>query len=500
MRRLQIFQTTAFRWTLSAAGIVALTITLMGAFFYWQTVGYFTQRIESGLVLEAQSLASESRRILIIRLDKSLAVDPRRSKAYGLFAADGTRIAGDVSSLPQPLPPPDRAAEVTVDWIRQSGRVEPLEVRAVSVLLADGSTLFLGRATSDLREIEEIVTRAMAMAIVPAAVLALVGGALVSLATLRRVEAVRRACSLIMEGQFHRRLPVRRNRDEFDRLSEMVNRMLDEIERLVIEVKGAGDAIAHDLRTPLTRLRARLDRALDAEARHAPVPEVLQKSVADVDQLLNTVTAILRIAEVEQSRRQSGFGPVDLDDVVDAISELYLPIAEEKTIAFVALRRGPGLRGSTALRAPVGSYGGAVPDREAAAIRGDGDLVFEAVANLVDNALKFTPAGGRVGIELMREDRGPAIRVWDSGPGIPPAETEAVMRRFYRLDRSRHLPGTGLGLSLVAAIVRLHGFGLTVGGHEGGGCEVTIRCWSVAVDNDEGRAAPAMLDVSASTA
>ena len=284
-------------------------------------------------------------------------------------------------------------------------------------------------------------------------------------------------------------------------LSEMVNRMLDEIERLVIEVKGAGDAIAHDLRTPLTRLRARLDRALDAEARHAPVPEVLQKSVADVDQLLSTVTAILRIAEVEQSRRQSGFGPVDLDDVVNAISELYLPIAEEKTIAFVALRRGTGLRGSMAFRDPVqGLTARAVQDRDAAAIRGDGDLVFEAVANLVDNALKFTPAGGRVGIELLREDRGPVIRVWDSGPGIPPAETEAVMRRFYRLDRSRHLPGTGLGLSLVAAIVRLHGFGLTVGSHEGGGCEVTIRCWGGAVDNGKGHAAPAMLDAAASTA
>ncbi len=500
MRRLQIFQTTAFRWTLSAAGIVALTIMLMGAFFYWQTVGYFTQRIESGLVLEAQSLASESRRILIIRLDKSLAVDPRRSKAYGLFAADGTRLAGDVNRLPQPLPPRDRAAEVTVDWIRQSGRIEPLDVRAVSVPLPDGSTLFLGRATSDLKEIEEIVTRAMALAVIPATVLALVGGALVSIGTLRRVEAVRRACSLIMEGQFHRRLPVRRNRDEFDRLSELVNRMLDEIERLVIEVKGAGDAIAHDLRTPLTRLRARLDRALDAEARHAPVPEVLQKSVADVDQLLNTVTAILRIAEVEQSRRQSGFGPVDLDDVVDAISELYLPIAEEKAIAFVAQRRGTGPRNSITTRGPLGPYGETVQDGDAAAIRGDGDLVFEAVANLVDNALKFTPEGGRVGIELLKEDRGPTIRVWDSGPGIPPTETEAVMRRFYRLDRSRHLPGTGLGLSLVAAIVRLHGFGLTVGSPEGGGCEVTIRCWGGVVDEDTVHAVPAMPNAISSTA
>ena len=452
IRRLRLFQTTAFRWTLGSAAVLGLGIAAMGAFFYWQTVGYITSRLDAGLLLEARSLAPETRRVLVIRLEKSLAVDPQDNKAYGLFRADGTRLAGDVEALPATLPPPDRPVPVMVRWGRH-GAPEDVEVRAIAVPLADGAVLFLGRGAADLLEIDGIVKRAMGLAVLPAALLALVGGAFVSLATLRRIEAVWRACSLIMEGEFHRRLPVGRRHDEFDRLSEMVNRMLDEIERLVDEVKGAGDAIAHDLRTPLTRLRARLDRALDPEARHAPVPDVLRKSLADVDQLLAIVTAVLRLAEVEQGRRQGGFRTVDLGEVVEAVGELYAPVAEEKEIRFALARGGV-----------------------AATLHGDGDLVFEAIANLVDNAVKYTPQGGRVGLALEVDGLGPLVRVWDTGPGIPPDESEAVMRRFYRVDRSRHLPGTGLGLSLVAAIARLHGFALAIRQRDGGGCEVVMRC------------------------
>ena len=451
MRRLKLFQTTAFRWTLGSAAIVALSIAAMGGFLYWQTVGYFRVRIDSGLQLEAASLGAETRRILILRLDKSLAVDPRRSKAYGLFDADGTRLAGDIVALPNPLPPMDRPSVLTVAWTRL-GPAEPMRVRAIARALPDGSILVLGRAEGDLQDFDELVTRAMALAIIPGAALALLVGALVSLGTLRRLEAVRHACALIMEGQVGRRLPVSRRSDEFDRLSELVNRMLDEIERLLDEVRGAGDAVAHDLRTPLTRLRARLDRALDPEARHAPLPEVLQKSIADVDQLLTTVTAILRLAEVEQEGRQGGFGQIDLDDVVEAVAELYGPIAEEKGVAFAVAR------------APV------------VGVRGDGDLVFEAIANLVDNAVKFTPPGGRVDLALSARSGVPQVRIADTGPGIPADESQAVLRRFYRGDRSRHLPGTGLGLSLVAAVARLHGFALAIGMREGGGCEVTLLC------------------------
>ena len=454
LRRLKLLETTALRWTLACAAILGLAILVMGGFFYWQTVGYLTARLDASLLLEARSLQPETRRVLLIRLEKALSIDPQSNKAFGLFGPDGTRVAGDVEALPPSLPPPDQPSPVMVRWTRH-GAPETVAVRAIAIPLADGATLFLGRSAGDLADIDGIVRRAMALAVLPAALLALVGGALVSVGTLRRVDAVWRACSLIMAGEFHRRLPVGRRRDEFDRLSEMVNRMLDQTERLVEEVKGAGDAIAHDLRTPLTRLRARLARALDPDARHAPVGDVLASSLADVDQLLATVTAVLRLAEVEEGRRQSGFRSVDLDDVVGDVAELYAPVAEEKEIDFSLLRSdGP------------------------ATLHGDGDLVFEAIANLVDNAIKYTPPGGRVGLVLETGNGGPLVKIWDTGPGIPPEESEAVMRRFYRVDRSRHLPGTGLGLSLVAAIVRLHGFSLEMGQRQGGGCEVVLRCGS----------------------
>jgi signal transduction histidine kinase len=322
----------------------------------------------------------------------------------------------------------------------------------VTERLADGQMLVLGRTTEALEEVTEIVTRAMALAIIPALVLSVIGGTVLSRATLRRVEAVHRACRSIMEGHFDRRLPLRGGHDEFDRLAVIVNTMLNEIERLMTEVKGAGDAIAHDLRTPLTRLRARLERSVAAIEGDPPVKAALQKSLGDIDQLLVTVAALMRIAEVEQSRRRENFESVDLGEIVTVLTEFYQPIAEENGLAFVVDRH------------PTPS------------VEGDGDLLFEALANLVDNAIKFTPEGGKVGIDLASTPEGPIVQVWDNGPGIPKAERGAVLRRFYRVDRSRHLPGTGLGLSLVAAIVRLHSFSLALDERPDGGCRATLLC------------------------
>ncbi len=449
--RNSLFQTTAFRWTLGIAAIVAMSILLMGGFFYWQTVIYLTLQVDRSLASVADAFTRESPDNVGNRIAQSLQADPRRRKAFGLFDPAGRMLTGNVPVLPTPLPDPDDVSEIEVLTIRQN-RTDRITVRAIAKRLANGDILFLGLVVDELQEIRAIITRAMALAVVPTAILALVGGAAVSIGTLRRVEAVRRACMMIMEGHLDRRLPVRSKKDEFDRLSEIVNRMLDDIERLILEAKVAGDAIAHDVRTPLTRLRARLERAMKTDLAGADVPALLEKSTADIDQLLTTITAILRIAEVEQGRRRSGFACVDLEDILTAVSELYAPIAEEKGVGF------------------------SLDTRPVPAIRGDGDLLFELVGNLVDNAVKFTPPGGRVALALQqRSDRIVAV-VRDTGPGIPIEEREAVLRRFYRGDRSRSQPGTGLGLSFVAAVARLHGFELTITDASGGGCEVTLEC------------------------
>jgi signal transduction histidine kinase len=222
------------------------------------------------------------------------------------------------------------------------------------------------------------------------------------------------------------------------------------MESMIRALEGVGNDIAHDLRTPLTRARLILERGVS----HATTLEQLQaaadKAIAGIDQSLSIVTALLRLAEIENGRRCAGFGRVALGDLLREVFDIYEPIAETKGIT---------------LRVGISSE---------PSIRGDRDLLMEAVANLVDNAIKFTPEGGRVDLELLRDGRRSVVRVTDTGAGIAEQEREAVLRRFYRSDKIRSTPGVGLGLNLVAAIVRLHGFRLVI--HSGPGARVEIVC------------------------
>jgi PAS domain S-box-containing protein len=222
------------------------------------------------------------------------------------------------------------------------------------------------------------------------------------------------------------------------------------LEEALQEAKVVGDNIAHDLRTPLTRVRIRLERGREHAATLEELRAVADQAIAGLDQSLTTITALLRITEIEHSRRRGGFSEVQLAALIREAGDLYDPIAENK---------GVSLR----VEAPDG-----------ATVHGDRDLLFEAVANLVDNAVKFTPEGGRVDLALLRQQGETVIRVSDTGPGISEAEREAVTQRFYRSDKSRNIKGLGLGLSMVAAIIKLHGFRFSISA--GPGCTVEIAC------------------------
>ena len=222
------------------------------------------------------------------------------------------------------------------------------------------------------------------------------------------------------------------------------------LEEALQEAKVVGDNIAHDLRTPLTRVRIRLERGREHAATLEELRAVADQAIAGLDQSLTTITALLRITEIEHSRRREGFSEVQLASLIREAGDLYDPIAENKG---VALR--------------VEAFDGAT-------VHGDRDLLFEAVANLVDNAVKFTPEGGRVELALLQQDGETVVRVSDTGPGIPESEREAVTQRFYRSDQSRNIKGLGLGLSMVAAIIKLHGFRLTISA--GPGCTAEIAC------------------------
>jgi signal transduction histidine kinase len=475
----ELLRAAPFRWALLVAGaFVVCTLVLFG-FFYWQTCMYVTANIDSAIMEEARLVAGDPPTVdyqdVLAAIARRLRDDPRRIKLAGLFSPKGERIAGNVEALPEDLPLDGGAHATSVMRVATGGR-ESQVVRAVGIRLASGDILVIGRDAQEVRQTGAIVGRALALGLVPATCLALLAGALLSLRAQRRIEAMRRQASRIVLGELQERLPIRHSRDPLDRLGAIVNRMLDEIEALVRALAGVGEDIAHDIRTPLTRVRATLERGRDHAQTLGELQALNDRAIAGLDQSLAIVTALLRIAELDHERRSAEHAVVQLGQIVQEVGDLYDPIAEDKGVTLL------------------------VEAADAAEVIGDRDLLFEAVANLVDNAVKFTPAGGSVRIALRPGADGPIIRVADTGPGIAAAEREAVTRRFYRGDKSRGTKGVGLGLSLVAAIVKRHDFILVIGeGAAGGtgdgpGCVVDIVCrgaWSISARDVASVAAPA---------
>ena len=448
MRLPDFARSTTFRSALSIAGVFAVSIAILFGFVYWRTAAYMTRRIDSLIVGESAVIASEPGPERLSLVDSRLKGDPRRIKAAGLFAPDGRRIAGNVETLPRGLTIGAAPGDTTVERLGPSGP-ERERVRAVARRTPDGEVLVIGRNIDELDEIAAIVERALALGIIPALILSIVAGAGLSLRAQRRIEQVTETTRRIVGGDLRERLPTRGvSGDPLDQLAEIVNSMLDEIERLIHEIAGVGDDIAHEVRTPLTRVRAVLERGREHATGVEELREVVDRAIGGLDKSLAIVTALLRIAEIEHGRRLAAFGTVDLASVVMEVAELYDPIAEDRGVALE------------------------IGDTAASKVSGDRDLLFEAIANLVDNAIKFTPAGGRVELDLSKHEGEVRLRVADTGPGISEGERDVVTRRFYRSDKSRQAQGVGLGLSLVAAIAKLHGFALHI--TTGPGCCIEI--------------------------
>jgi signal transduction histidine kinase len=439
-------RTTTFRSTLAIAGAFVLGTVVLFGFVYWQTAAYLTSSFDALITGELHIITAESPERQLAHIHERLDNDPRRVRIAGLFGADGHRIAGNLESLPGGLTPDVPAAAVVVRVDNQGRETE--KVRLATEPLPDGNILAIGRNIEEIAGIANIVRRALMLGLLPAFGLAVVIGLVLSLRARRRLSEVNRRIQSIVAGDLRERLPTRKSNDPFDQLAASVNLMLGEIEALVHEIAGVGNDIAHDLRTPLTRVRARLERGRARATTLDELRAVVDQSIGGLDQSLAVVTALLRIAEIEHNRRLECFGQVQLAPLLREVGDLYEPIAEDKRVSLQ------------------------VEIADEATVHGDRDLLFEAVANLVDNAVKFTPEGGRVTLALLCRDGESVIQVKDTGRGIPEAEREAVTKRFYRSDKSRNTEGLGLGLSLVAAIVKLHGFRFTI--TAGPGCTAEI--------------------------
>ena len=424
-----IFSTGTFRLSLGSAGFLAAALLLQSALIFWQTTSYQIMRTDLMLSREAALITAQSRPVLDQQLRMRASDDLHLLiPGAGLFDAQHRVLNGNLPVWPEGLQPDGPVRQMVVNPIGQG----PRSVRAQALRLRNGDILVLARGLRDLEEVRSVVLRALLLCAVPSILVALAGGAWLSHRALLRVGIMHRAIDRIMSGDLHERLPAGRERDDLDRLAGSVNRMLDRLEHLVDEIKGVGDDIAHDLRTPLARVRTRLERARSSPEGGEFMGEAIERAIIDLDQCFAVITALLRIGEIENGRRRAAFATVALDELVADIFDLYEPIAEARQIALV------------------------VVDCEPVRVHGDRDLLIELLANLIDNAIKFTPEGGRVEVGAETSGTNAVLHVADTGPGIAPAERVAVLARFYRSDKSRHIAGNGLGLSLVGAIARLH--------------------------------------------
>src|SRR3954453_16967455 len=449
MRQIQLIRSSTFLWALAMAAGFALFVVGLFAFIYWELDDYLIARSDRMITTQINFIADLSPAHRISAIADHLDQDSRGVQYAGLFDAAGTRLAGNIDRVPRELGLDGAVQGVRLDLIKQPALHDPV-VRVVGKRLDGGDVLLVGRNVDETREISTVVGQALALGLLPAFSLCLLAGAWLSLRAQRRVEEVNQRVQRIVAGELRERLPHRNVDEPFSKLAAIVNGMLDEMETMIHALAGVGNDIAHDLRTPLTRARLALERGRTNATTLQQLETVVDKAIANIDQSLAIITALLRLAEIENSRRSAAFGTVSLHEILQEVCDIYEPIAENKSIE---------------LR---------VEARQRLSVLGDRDLLFEAVANLVDNAIKFTPEGGRVKIELTGADNETIVRVTDTGCGISEHEREAVLRRFYRSDKIRSTPGVGLGLNLVAAIVKLHRFRLAI--HPGPGGRMEIIC------------------------
>nr|WP_229430065.1 ATP-binding protein [Pseudoduganella umbonata] len=393
------------------------------------------QEVRTELITsDAQRLANLFRRggpfALTTAIDSQVTGTNDGVRKIILFMApNGVKLAGNLPAWPAGLPDRDGVSEAT---IRVDG--VPRRIELVRVSLGRGYRLLIASNLNRFDELERLFVWGLLGCAATVLVGAALGGVLIRRALLTRVQGISQTTAAIIEGKLSRRLAEPRDGDELQLLTRTVNRMLDQIEHLVTGVQDVSNAIAHDLRTPLSELRARLEELSVTRPNEEETFDEIDAAINDVDRVMNIFNALLRLAEIDSGSRRNGFVTVDLAKLAAEVAEFYAPVAELKNIALAFAPRGT------------------------LCAVGDPVLLAQALGNLVENALKYAPEGGTIAISLHQPQRDMLeIVVADNGPGITADERPRVVERFYRGDISRGTPGVGLGLSVVSAVARLHG-------------------------------------------
>ncbi len=430
-RRVLFLNSAGVRFAAIYTGLLAISAGALAMFLWWATAGLLDRQVEAAIRADARSLVERWEvggvSALIVAIEDRLAGNVDDDAIYLLVDPQMQPIAGNLANWPAAVQRTDGWYELPVQraGVRSLARVQRYN-------LPDGYHLLVGRDVRNRAQLRDLLTDALLWAMLVVAVMATAGGLIVRSLFRRTLANVSATASAIAAGDFAQRVKLSGRGDEFDQLAETINEMLDRIARLMDGVRQVSNSIAHDLRTPITRARTRLEDASTHAETPAELRAAIERAIADLDGIVAVFHALLRIAEIEAGSRRSAFKDVDLAPLLGVVAELYEAVAEEKGVRLL-------------LDAPphLPAYG----DRE---------LVQQAAANLVDNAVKFSPPGSQVGIRGETRPTGVAIVVTDHGPGIPELDRSRATERFFRGETARNTPGAGLGLALVQAVAQLH--------------------------------------------
>lgn len=432
MRSNNPLRLASFRFALLYAGVFVISVAILFAVTYVSATQYAaldeSNEIaeEYAAIQDEMHLVGEDRLATIVQ--NHMAQRKNVRAVYLLLDPAGRRVTGNIANVRRQI------GQLT---IRTEFDGIPTDVRAQGFQLQNGDYLLVGQETSALQKMKLVIARSFGVGLVATLILALIGGAIISAAMLRRVDAISRTAREIIGGNLKKRVPLRGTDDEFDELGATVNAMLDRIDDLVAGMRRVSGDIAHDLRTPLTRLRQRLEKARlskDPEVLHA----AFDAAIRNVDSILETFSAVLRIAQVEAGGNAVEPSAVNVSSLLNTIVEDFRPAAEDHGQVLIA------------------------DVEKDLFLSADRELLMQMIANLIDNAIRHARPGAEIRVMGSRAAHGVELGVADTGPGIPDHEREKVLRPFYRLETSRTTEGSGLGLSLVAAIAKRHRARLTL--------------------------------------
>jgi signal transduction histidine kinase len=439
-RTRRLLRSAGFRFAAVYALLLAASAAALALFLWWSTAGLLDRQTTAAIRADAQSLserfAAGGLPALVVTIEERLTQNVEDDAIYLLVDPAGRPIAGNLTHWPQGATPQDG------EWYELP--IERAGMRSLAVVrsfnLPNGYRLLIGRDAQVRAQLRTLLTGALLWALVVVVAMATVGALVVRSLFRHALANVSATAAAIAGGDFSQRVRLSGRGDEFDQLAETINDMLNRMARLMEGVREVSNAIAHDLRTPITRARARLEDA----SLHATTPDQLrmaiERATADLDGIVAVFQALLRIAEIEAGSRRAAFATLDVVPLLADVAELYGAVAEEKGVTLTV---------------------GAPPRLP---MFGDRELVQQAVANLVDNAVKFSPPGGAVTLSAATTRAGVEIAVADQGPGIPEGDRERAVERFFRGESARNSPGAGLGLALVQAVAQLHGGVLRLGG------------------------------------